>query len=823
MKKLFTFFALALVAVGAFAKEGDEFTLDGVHYYVDQDDSYGRLLSVMPDNALYSSQTSITIPETVTYSNKTYYVSCIREGAFENCSNLTAIELPANGLQSIGYRAFKNCSNIKSIRISDFYDSSYGTYSIDIKNNAIEGCTSLETIEWNTDCGGSNLWNSLLNPTGIKAQIKHVIFGPKVKKINDGKSCNQSYFPNLESVVIGENVTLIDSYVFSNLSKLTQVTLPEKLETINSSAFGGCTALTSIRIPTKVKSIEESAFNGCSALATVIWDAEEYGDGNSPFYCLRENENCVHTVKIGSHVKVVTTNIFHASSYLATIDFSEATSLTEIQTEAFDQCNGITSVAISEGVTTIGSRAFYHCEKLATVSLPSTLKSLGDGVFEDCQKLTTINLPSGLTTIGQSVFEDCRLLNAISIPSTVNSIGQKAFKNCSALPSIEFPEGITTIGVECCYNCTSLTDVKLPATLLTIGQNAFYMSNNITTITSKATNPPSWSGEAFGSLVRDNAKLYVPKNSLETYQQTNPWNLFKSIEKIVAHVSFDLNGQAGTAPETQNVDLGGFATEPDDPESAGYKFLGWYTTKEGTGSAFDFDNTAVNADMTLYAKWQNVAFTLTEGDNTANLATFDGVESIVTVNRGFVADGGWYTLCLPFDMDAELISEKFGTCRIAKLTEVRDKGEGNYYFNFDDVTEIEAGVPYMFKPETTIAANWVVNNVMVSKDLKPVEFTNATMSGVYDNEELPSGAYYLGNNDYLYAYKSGVTTKSLRAYFQFNTVSPVSARAIFSGRQIATDVEELAENAAPKKVLQNGQIFIQNAGKVYTIFGQQVR
>ena len=59
---------------------------------------------------------AFAIPETVTYNNKTYKVTEIGEGTFENNTNLTEVSIPSS-ITSIGDKAFKGCSNLKSITV----------------------------------------------------------------------------------------------------------------------------------------------------------------------------------------------------------------------------------------------------------------------------------------------------------------------------------------------------------------------------------------------------------------------------------------------------------------------------------------------------------------------------------------------------------------------------------------------------------------------------------------------------------------------------------------------------------------------------------
>lgn len=72
-------------------------------------------------------------------------------------------------------------------------------------------------------------------------------------------------------------------------------------------------------------------------------------------------------------------------------------------------------------------------------------------------------------------------------------------------------------------------------------------------------------------------------------------------------VTFDLNYTGSTAI-TQTVDEGKTVTKPEDPTLTGSAFTGWYTAATG-GTEFDF-NSAINADTTVYAQWEE-AFVIT--------------------------------------------------------------------------------------------------------------------------------------------------------------------------------------------------------------------
>ena len=86
-------------------------------------------------------------------------------------------------------------------------------------------------------------------------------------------------------------------------------------------------------------------------------------------------------------------------------------------------------------------------------------------------------------------------------------------------------------------------------------------------------------------------------------------NLIKKQDQEQVKVTFDSQGGTPT-PDIQNVEKGKVATNPTkQPTKDGYIFTGWYTEKE-CKNKYDF-STAVEKDITLYAGWEAIQYTVT--------------------------------------------------------------------------------------------------------------------------------------------------------------------------------------------------------------------
>jgi hypothetical protein len=116
---------------------------------------------------------------------------------------------------------------------------------------------------------------------------------------------------------------------------------------------------------------------------------------------------------------------------------------------AFDRCDAIKQLIISEGIINLledGSGTCKDRENLESVSLPSTLQTIGESAFSGCIKLSEINLPEGLVSIGDWAFYKCVKLNNVVLPDGLINIGRSAFSNCCSIEKLTVPDSVTQIG-----------------------------------------------------------------------------------------------------------------------------------------------------------------------------------------------------------------------------------------------------------------------------------------------------------------------------------------------------------------------------------------
>ena len=98
-------------------------------------------------------------------------------------------------------------------------------------------------------------------------------------------------------------------------------------------------------------------------------------------------------------------------------------------------------------------------------------------------------------------------------------------------------------------------------------------------------------------------------------------------------VSFDTD--CGSTVETQTVVTGNKATKPTStPTKKGYNFVGWYTDNTYT-TEFDFENTIITDNTTIYAKFEDASIIRLNG------YTFNKISTLEELTTGYYVIGGY--------------------------------------------------------------------------------------------------------------------------------------------------------------------------------------
>ncbi len=173
-------------------------------------------------------------------------------------------------------------------------------------------------------------------------------------------------------------------------------------------------------------------------------------------------------------------------------------------------------------------------EYSGSVSIPDSVQyngnyykvtSIGKYTFRKCATLTSLIIPYSVTSFEYSSFSECSNLASLIIPNSVTSIGSSAFYACSSLSSMIIPNSVTSIGYGIFSSCTGLISVTISSSINSIGSWFFNGCSALTSITCNAAIPPTAESNSFYG-VNKNIPVYVPCNSISSYQSALHWSEF---------------------------------------------------------------------------------------------------------------------------------------------------------------------------------------------------------------------------------------------------------------------------------------------------------
>lgn len=532
----------------------------------------------------------------------------IEYGAFEGCSNLAEVYLPAN-LETIGTNAFSGCKKLNRVNM---------TSVATIGKNAFKDCSGLEWIEF-----PENLTTIDVTAfAGCKALNTVVINGNALANANWSLTDNLfDRFPTIKNLTFGQEVTTVGDYAFYSTNaennQLEEIYL-YSTPAIGAYAFYGCKALTKIGGEGKVKSVGEYSFAYTKISKINITNDTEIEA--SAF----EGCNCLEEAYLPSNLETIGVEAFTGCSMLnrvnmpsvVTIDedaFANCTSLewielpanlTTVDVTAFNGCTNLKTVSINgdafananwtkddnihdrfpyadyfefgSAVTAVHDYAFYVAEDEASplrrlnfhfaasigteafgnnrnlTQLDGGVGSVAFAAFVNCSQLTSILISKG--TIDMNAFKNCSSLKSVTLPEDLTAISLNAFFGCSSLEQIEIPSSVTSIEPLAFYNCTSLAEVEIPVGVTKIGNSAFYGCSNLYKVICNVAIPIDITGRnVFSGVPVSEAELLVPYESLEAYKAADVW---KDFFKIIASESVMLqDGEAYTNQYDQEVPM----------------------------------------------------------------------------------------------------------------------------------------------------------------------------------------------------------------------------------------------------------------------------
>jgi len=380
------------------------------------------------------------------------------------CKSITNVEIP-NSVTSIGDYAFIGCESLTSVNIPNSVTS--------IGRDAFNGCTSLREVIFEDGNSSITLDMQCKYGKGIfwYCPLEYIYIGRNIQYIQDSYTslnCGPSAFYNkgtLTEVVLGDSVTNIPDYLFSNCKNLESITISKNLESIGTSAFSECSNLKKVNYDGSISSWMNINFsnkfstpfsygghwynNDTEVTGLVIPDSITY-IGKYVFYGFEG----IESVSFSKNVITIDDNAFGNCDGLKKVDYRGSLSdwldieFVSYTSNPLSQAghlyingNEIKKLIIPENVTSIGNFSFYGCKDLTSVTIPFNVKTIGNGSFCNCDSIKLLNLSSGVTSIGSSAFGHCEGISSLTIPSSVTTIESGAFSYCKNITEVIVEDG----------------------------------------------------------------------------------------------------------------------------------------------------------------------------------------------------------------------------------------------------------------------------------------------------------------------------------------------------------------------------------------------
>lgn len=424
-----------------------------------------------------------------------------------------------------------------------------------------------------------------------KIENKKVV-AVKLEAFNSSKVVNLSFEK-------GANIE-IEEGAFNGNTVLQTITLPSTMTSIPKICFMNCTSLNEVNMPDSITYIGEKAFYGCITLTKNY----EAGDGGYRWLNLPK-------------------------------------SLKEICADAFNKCDNLDAIRVSEKLELIDDNAF-RATQLQTIGTYEedgvlAVKEIGKyafyGTWINSSSTKPLTFPA-LTTIGDYAFASTSMyFKEYTIPSSVTSVGNYAFSGSSSLTKLTFEsneEGDKdlTLGKYFASSCIELVDVKFNRSVTEIPEGSFMgcikllYSNDLILPEEVTTIGPG----AFG--------LFVSSSSNTKY-----------CEKTIKFKHTDVHGEQTTTNYNGSFKV-----------SQLQRFANELTSGKKHFVITDYDITTLYAYVGLYATdctWtyeskEAVSFKfLFASAYDTTTAQPDSFDAITTIKNGAFAGAQFEALCLP--------------------------------------------------------------------------------------------------------------------------------------------------------------------------------
>jgi hypothetical protein len=416
--------------------------------------------------------------------------------AFSGCTNLTNVTLSSTSLKSVSNSCFSGCIALPNIIIPSEVTL--------IDTLAFEICTGLTSVTLNcigtsTDLSANSfIGTSSMNDATVRNLLSKGYTSTNLSNAGFNVVSRFSYdisnnvilsvIDNLFGSTIAtipDSVTSTSNSIFQNNTDITDLicTSGSSLSRFGNASFSACTNLSNVTLgSTSLKSVSASCFSGCSLVKSIIIPSAVTLIDTNAF------QNCTGLTSVTLNC-TGTSTVLGSNSFIGTSSIN-TTTIVNLLSKGYTQQQLIVagfvfrfSYDISNNVIT----GVIDSGSGTTVAvIPDSVTSIADSVFLDNTLVTDFICTSSslLNQFGSNVFQGCTHLTNVTLGAIyLTTISGYCFSGCSSLTNITIPNSVSSIGPACFSGCAALPRITLPNSLTSIIFNCFLNCSSLTSIT----------------------------------------------------------------------------------------------------------------------------------------------------------------------------------------------------------------------------------------------------------------------------------------------------------------------------------------------------
>ena len=539
------------------------------------------------DGVLYSSDMKKLVQYPCSKSNSVFEipngVERVEYGAFSSCPNLISLVLP-NSLKTIKWWAISGCGYMQSLVIPNSVTS--------IEGNGIRYCKNLTIYceAGSEPSGWSSAWNSdkITVVWGYSSPQEDFTF--TITSTND-QTVDVSGYTGTNTFVIIPKKATIDGVEYT-------------VTGVGRDALGG-SSISSVNIPSTVTNIDRS-FDDCQNLTTINVAEENTAYSSEKDVLFNKDKTTLircPEAKSGS--------------------YTIPSMVTRIADSAFYNCNKITSITVTDNLTSFGRGAFVGCSNLtfSNQGNASYLGESGNGFYAlikaNSTDIAECTINSNCKVIAEDAFQNCSSLSTITIPVSVTHLNKNAFKGCSSL-SIKCNAVSQPSGWDSQWNPDNRpVEWTKQWTVTVLANNSAYGSVTGSGIVIDGSTTTITATPATGcKFVKWSNGL---TNTNKTITVTSDTALTAVFEVIKYNVRLSANNAAYGIVEGSGTFAYGSTTTVTATPAIGYKFVKW-----NNGSTKATETITVTSNLTMIAEFAAVVWDVSLSTNNSSYGSVSG-------------------------------------------------------------------------------------------------------------------------------------------------------------------------------------------------------